>query len=149
MVSGGAVLPRPHNVLLCDFLNYGVVRGGRIMSKELTPQEALIALAEGKRIHIRRKGLPEDAYIGYIYMADGVILNECGHVEHIASLRNYHIYEEPRRKKVKMWQWVYKTGNKRPRQTRTYFLSEQDAMNAVFPGKLIKKLDYTEIEVEE
>lgn len=115
------------------------------MSKKLTPEEALIALAEGKKIH--RKGLPEDAYGGYIYIENGIIMNEDGHVEHIACFRDYHIYEEPP-KKVKMWQWAYKTGNKLPRQTRTYFMSEQDAINGVYPGKLIKKLDYTEIEVE-
>jgi hypothetical protein len=114
------------------------------MSKKLTAPEVSRALSEGMKL--THETWPSDFWM--MLDDNGNLVDSQGKPILVGNFNfdGFSIYRPP--EKVKMWQWVYRTGKKLPRQSRTYFKSEQQAKNHLYPGELIKRLDYTEVEVE-
>jgi hypothetical protein len=63
---------------------------------------------------------------------------------------DFELYTEPKKKK-KMWKWLVQFEKQRPEDTKDYFESEDEVKEALDDDnwKVLKRLDYTEIEVNE
>lgn len=67
--------------------------------KTLTPQEALRALADGKKLtsSVWKNG-------DFVHLENGDILDECGMKTDIMPIKNYILYTEPKpKRKVANW----------------------------------------------
>lgn len=80
-----------------------------------------------------------------------VYCRDSGTVAHLVDTFLAKLWVPPK-KKIKMWRWLIKAqGVKTPfyKETRLFCKNEEEAKNKYPGNEIIKRLDYTEIEVEE